>query len=203
MGNIRGAREDFEESIAILNDLTSRGTEAETVGTGGGMAGRINKEDAALMGVRLNSLRALCFLDAGLYNAGHDVLTNTLALVNEIEAALLAGKTITECLVEMAKNQALQEQRQRRHQRLTAVRTRHEEAQAAAHRVAAQLCTVSGEMQSATATRCASTAFATARRSDTVLIGSSAHCVKLITICVPPSESRCPLWPPTISVLVV
>jgi len=95
-GDSSGAREDFEVALELLKELTSRGVDGGGVGL---HTDSYNTEDAAILGIRLASLRALCFLDIGLYNAGHDILMNTNALVSELIVFLLDGKTITDCLL--------------------------------------------------------------------------------------------------------
>ena len=73
-GDSSGAREDFEVAIELLKELTTAGIDGGGVGL---HTDKYNTEDAAILGIRLSSLRALCFIDTGLYNAGHDILINT------------------------------------------------------------------------------------------------------------------------------
>ncbi len=119
-GDSDGARIDFEVALELLHSLNEQGVD----GGGVGLHDKYDKEDAALLGIRLSSLRALCFLDVGLYNAGHDILVNTAHLVSEIEEHLLAGKTITDCLLSIDERNRMQERISSRAKRLEEARAK-------------------------------------------------------------------------------
>ena len=121
-----GALNDFNLAIDTLNkslnNINSRngnvnvglGMLQETVDIVHGGVSKINKEDAAILGIRLASLKALCYLDVGLYSTGHDVLINTTQLVSQLETSLLNGKTILYCLLKIETNNYYKKQKNER-----------------------------------------------------------------------------------------
>jgi len=117
-GDSEGARADFDNALARLHETNgipniptiSRPllpgeistttimsiSEAKDVAESGA-----SRADAALLELRLISLRALTFLDVGMYNAGHGVLVNAITYVNQIEEAMLEGYTLPESILNM------------------------------------------------------------------------------------------------------
>ena len=98
--NAAATKENNNYGTALSNEAQSA---TENYGKGAVGKDRMDKDDAALLQVRLCSLRALCFLDVGMYNAGHDILVNTIELVNEMEDSLQQGKTLVDAILEIEK----------------------------------------------------------------------------------------------------
>ena len=103
LGDSYRARLDFETALAVLDAIVREERrilvehpQNERQGTSG-----VKRVDAALIQVRLSSLRALCFLDSNMFSAGYTSLVNTCTLVDEMEIALVNGRTIKDAILDI------------------------------------------------------------------------------------------------------
>jgi tetratricopeptide (TPR) repeat protein len=124
LGDSYRARLDFETSLSILDELAAEerkngGVDHPETQRQGTMASR--RVDAALVQIRLSSLRALCFIDNRMYSAGYGVLMSTCTLVDEIEDALLLGFTISEAILTIDKRLEIEEAAERREKEIAAI----------------------------------------------------------------------------------
>ena len=122
LGDSYRARIDFETALAVLEAIISEERrqgghfshpQTEQQGTTGA-----KRTDAALIQIRLASLRALCFLDSNMYNAGYTSLVSTCSLVDEMEVALVNGRTISDAILDidnriLAEEEALEKEKKK------------------------------------------------------------------------------------------
>ena len=103
LGQSHFARADFERALTLLEKLERSNPTGNIVkdnedGTQGYDL-YTAKQDAAMLQLRLTALRAMCFIDMAMYNAGHTILVNVIGLVKEMENSLLEGNTVVDAIL--------------------------------------------------------------------------------------------------------
>jgi len=74
LGQSDNARKDFETALLLIEE-----------------GGDNNSSSSRMAKIRLNSLRALCFLDLGMFNAGYSILEGTVDMVSTMEMRVEHG----------------------------------------------------------------------------------------------------------------
>ncbi len=155
-GNSISARQDFEAALKFLHEQNGIDTaplisaplrqgEIATTATTSVIASKslldsgTARADAALLEIRLVSLRALCFLDEGMYNAGHNVLSNALVYMGQLESAMEQGFTLPEAVLNIElrvwkEEQAVLAEKQKAAEKLAAEQRAKEEMKTLAGR---------------------------------------------------------------------